>query len=57
MNRKLYKWEWALLIVLGLLIFALPSLAIFMACVMTVLRIPSCFWDWAINKVKGGEKE
>ena len=53
MDRKLYKWEWALLIVLGLFILTVPSLAIFMACVMTVLRIPSCFWDWAItNKVK-----
>jgi len=53
MNRKLYKWEWTLLIILSLLIFTVPSLAIFMACVMTVLRIPSCFWDWAITKTKG----
>ena len=55
MDRKLYKWEWTLLIALGLLILVAPSLAILMACVMTTLRIPNCFWDWVINKLK--EKE
>ena len=57
MNRKLYKWEWALLVVLGLLILIVPSLAIFMAYVMTVLRVPSCFWDWAITKTKERSKD
>ena len=53
--NKLSNNEWIALIILSLLLFTAPLVATVMACVMSVLKRPKCFWDWLLTKTKGKE--
>ena len=51
--NKDYKgvgWGWTLLVIVGLLAFSVPPLAIIAVCITIVFRIPKCFWDWVAKR-------